>query len=150
MEAKELRIGNIVDAIRYRDDSGDFYPTVVKSLSDGWGVLDGKNVYSTNINHEFYESGSEWGFTIGNESECKPIPLTEEWIIKFGFDIDGGMGFKSPHNTSHWHFSIRNGFIPSIWASSVILSDGYKGCKYVHQLQNLYFALTNEELIIKQ
>ena len=81
--------------------------------------------------------------------DTEPIPLTEEWLVMFGFEYEGGMGFKSPHNTSHWHFSIRNGFIPSIWVSGTILSDGYKGCKYVHQLQNLYFALTQKELIIK-
>tara|TARA_R110000744_G_scaffold368426_1_gene478308 strand:- start:36 stop:437 length:402 start_codon:yes stop_codon:yes gene_type:complete len=133
MKENELRIGNLVYAIRYRDDSGDFYPTVVKSLSDGWGVENGKNVYSTNINKQFYESGSEWGFTVGDESECKPIPLTEEWKDKIRDNeyirIDM-IGFIIYSNGHQYHFSVND-------------------YPYLHLIQNLYSALTNEELIIK-
>ena len=71
-----------------------------------------------------------------------PIPLTEEWLLKFGFE---------------WkNFAMRNGRI------SIRESDGKYNLhltneaastitiqiKYVHQLQNLYFALTGEELTI--
>lgn len=104
--------------------------------------------------NEVHESGLE----VANEYECiwigieefEPIPLTEEWLVKFGFEFNGGMGYKSPDNTAHWFFSIGNGFTPAFFGSRTILSDGYKGCKYVHQLQNLYFALTGTELTQQQ
>lgn len=78
---------------------------------------------------------------------AKPIPLTEQWLKDFGFEMyDYGALkddfqiklFKYGHTTYH-----RN----------TIEMDGAKGnwcyitkIMYVHQLQNLYFALTGEEL----
>ena len=60
-----------------------------------------------------------------------PIPLTEEWLLKFDckkiwvFEIfgDNKRGFHISTEYGEWIF-----------------------LKYVHQLQNLYFALTGEEL----
>jgi hypothetical protein len=85
----------------------------------------------------------------------KPIPLTEEWILKFGFDKDS----DNDYCFKGFHLEDRNidTFLPV--EKILKLKDNF-GCwyvgaylrelKYVHQLQNLYFALTNEELIIKQ
>jgi hypothetical protein len=79
-----------------------------------------------------------------NMQFCKPIPLTEEWLLRFGFvesqDIDTVFGLKL---NDFWYineFQIRNKF-------NAILLD--VELKYVHQLQNLYFALTNKELTLK-
>ena len=67
-----------------------------------------------------------------------PIPITEEWLLKFGFE-----------KTSLGHFK-KQGII-------LLVEDFYYICllgntsviiKYVHQLQNLYFALTQKELTI--
>lgn len=69
-----------------------------------------------------------------------PIPLTEEWLVKLGFE-------KEPD-----HFFIcwgKNG------VELIDYEDGdyeFNHCstliKSVHQLQNLYFVLTGEELEI--
>jgi hypothetical protein len=87
-----------------------------------------------------------------------PIPLTEEWLIKLGFNLDDVDFYE------RIVFDNDNIFC-SLWARSeygLIISlstiDEEKEedtniklyhIKYVHQLQNLYFALTNEELTIK-
>ena len=77
-----------------------------------------------------------------------PIPLTEEWLKKFGFkDVIGRHGYKIKTTNAkviwnevvlefwnEWHFSGDEGIKMSI------------AIKHVHQLQNLYFALTGEEL----
>jgi hypothetical protein len=74
-----------------------------------------------------------------------PIPLTEEWLLKFGFKESG-----RDINIIHWYNGV-------IYLNSYELDFNgywlryYRGrihCKinYVHQLQNLYFALTGEEL----
>ena len=76
--------------------------------------------------------------------ELEPIPLTEEWLLKFGFKEDGHynsakrwMGiFNQPLIQCNGYFTIPNYFSTEI--------------KYVHTLQNLYFALTCEELTIKE
>ena len=83
--------------------------------------------------------------------DVEGIPLTEEWLIKFGFKQGNSMNF-------YWNKLIRDNINISIdpddgevWVcdifdnESIILTE----IKYVHQLQNLYFALTGKELTIK-
>ena len=74
----------------------------------------------------------------------KPIPLTEEWLLKFGFEIDNGLDKRYRKENDHIEVGLR--YIKSI----KVFKLGFIGTeiKYVHQLQNLYFALTGEELII--
>ena len=75
---------------------------------------------------------------------AKPIPLTEEWLVKFGFKIEG----KTWGNTNY------SKDFSGIWLQDrgelykCTISNGNKHIeiRYVHQLQNLYFALTGEEL----
>jgi len=84
-----------------------------------------------------------------NWDRIKPIPLTEEWLLKMGFKFFGGSGYKTEYSDLHWNFSLRNGFMPDIFFKHAIKADKIIGCNYVHQLQNLYHALTNNELTIK-
>ena len=66
-----------------------------------------------------------------------PIRITEEWLLKFGFEKKGDFWFvKSGIKIENRN----NGFSYFRYLSEIkILS--------VHQLQNLYFALTGEELM---
>ena len=76
----------------------------------------------------------------------QPIPLTGEWLLNFGFNkscFTISNFFKKDiylniDNKGKWTFNLAEGI-------GVYLTD----IKHVHQLQNLYFALTNEELTIK-
>jgi hypothetical protein len=88
----------------------------------------------------------------------KPIPLTEEWLLKFdGFIKDGeylSIGrldckycFKYRDLADNWAFYIE-------YTDGRPTDDGVKypvafDIKYVHQLQNLYFSITREELTLK-
>lgn len=75
--------------------------------------------------------------------EFHRIPLTEQWLVKFGFisnpysDRYEKDSFRIEHNAERG-YSI-------FWHDKTGVS-----LENVHQLQNLYFALTGEELIIKQ
>lgn len=84
---------------------------------------------------------------ISPESYCG-IPLTEEWLLKFGFKKT----LKSMNT-----FTLFNHEEGEVWFE-VCGADGYEWyrphdifprIKHVHQLQNLYFALNGEELEIK-
>lgn len=108
--------------------------------------------------------------------EYEPIPLTESWMVKFGFDT-----YDSEIDYIEWGKLISCDFqIQAIntWYDAEdsddngdvfrIISDGFyerdklyfaydlgslnvrRRIKYVHQLQNLYFALTGEELTVKK
>ena len=75
-----------------------------------------------------------------NIETCKPIPLTEEWLFKFGF--------KKWKNKKIWTFT----GVMIYQMKDGKFYRGRKSCRIcidtVHQLQNLYFALTGEELVL--
>lgn len=78
------------------------------------------------------------------EDECQPIPLTEEWLTKLGFNDHS---IKLPHIV----FDVANTLTYNI--EDRTLTFGYYGelrIEYVHQLQNLFHSLTGEELTIKE
>ena len=87
---------------------------------------------------------------------CKdysPIPLTPEILEKAGFVLDE-RGYKIPISGSAWLILDEdegyNIFILQIDTEGGIDYVLLKGtAKSVHQLQNLYFALTGEELTIE-
>jgi hypothetical protein len=79
----------------------------------------------------------------------EPIPLTEEWLLKFGKTKLG----LSVQQSSYPDGDLYVGFDDKGICRLMNCSEGFnfgKEIKYVHQLQNLYFALTGEELIIKE
>ena len=113
MKANELRIGNrllIVGSLREE--------CIIRTISD---TLIG---YET----ETRKGGCriEW---------LQPIPLTEEWLLKFGYELSQGHYIISGH---------------LIWKCNDLLMCDKNGIvlKHVHQLQNLYFSLTGCELEI--
>lgn len=75
--------------------------------------------------------------------KIKPIKLTKEWLLKFGFE----------HNDDFYSIGLIH-----IWYGVESSDFNYgnknalysiKTIKHVNQLQNLYFALTGKELTIK-
>jgi hypothetical protein len=76
----------------------------------------------------------------------KPIYLTEEWLERLGFDITGEDDFDKTFGDIK-QISIRKNKLHNTDKFGVYLSQRrIVNVKYVHQLQNLYFALTNTEL----
>jgi len=82
----------------------------------------------------------------------EPIPLTEEWLVKFEFELEEKRTYHKLINKDTEFCVYIDGEILElnsliIWQSDAVYVRGI--LKYVHQLQNLYFALTGEELTIK-
>ena len=121
MKEQDLRIGNVV-------------------LFNG--------VESTMTGHNFFGFGRTFkdGVTALEYFNIKPIPLTEEWLLKFGFNDlqDNSYEFWK---SSIWCLLFENGKYEVYYGSMCL---GLPILKSVHQLQNLYHALTGEELIIKK
>lgn len=93
---------------------------------------------------------------------CTPIPLTTNWLEKFGFEKNKDnrwMRGKSRYAIFYFEY-YATGEDNTMWRIEYHDKDygrnEYKDCnqwgdiiKHVHQLQNLYFALTGEELTYK-
>lgn len=79
------------------------------------------------------------------------IPLTEEWLIKMGYERRGPIWFH-PTTVLHeiWNRAKLGG---EHYIAGRMEPDYFLGIseqiKYVHQLQNLYLSLTGKELEIK-
>lgn len=74
--------------------------------------------------------------------EAEPIPITEEWLFKFGFE-------KSEYLENIYKYKIYNVSLDKFGDLHFYffgIHDCSRKIKYVHELQNLYFSLTGQEL----
>jgi len=117
IEVRELRIGNLVKAVHKKSD-----------ILNSYIVIEGKHIYDL-------ENGK-------SEFDFYGIPITEEWLLKFGFTQS--LAFKSVYFIGTF-LSITLGNKIMFEINDQIISE----IKYIHQLQNLHFALTQKELEIK-
>lgn len=74
--------------------------------------------------------------------KLNPIPLNEEWLKRFMFENYDDLNLVYIKNSIQ--ISREKGFY---WYK--LINGDEIEVTYVHQLQNLYFALTGEELTIK-
>jgi hypothetical protein len=78
------------------------------------------------------------------------IPITEEWLFKFGFEKqDKYWFFLRTHYANFDEFNYSILFEKVTLEKNSIELGICNTIKYIHQLQNLYFALTNTELQIQ-
>ena len=75
---------------------------------------------------------------------AKPIPLTEEWLERFGFEIKkGAWGTSAEIRVGRVRYVLYQN--RNVW--SINPTDGFRvDFKYIHTVQNHYFALTGQEL----
>jgi len=131
MKATELRIGSLV----FIDLSGK--PYVVDAI-----IRDG-TPSDTHCGFELYVEGIDYDYAIYAE----PIPLTDDWLKKFGFSVtekNGSMGHFKVYTNEPLTFNTNHGW----WLRNAPFDN--ERLMYVHQLQNLYFALTGDELTLKE
>jgi hypothetical protein len=136
LEPKDLRIGN---ALMYKEQ---FVHVTMLSLDidDEYEDTIGFCEWGKNSNEI-----ADWNRAM---PELKPIPLTAQMLEGCGFEYFAGGFYEKKLN--------RNIFNINIDIPKITLSDDYHNemqlteipCIYLHQLQNLYFALTGEELKI--
>src|SRR5574343_39323 len=131
MKSNELRVGNWI----YPNDENATYYPVLEIMQDVVVCHKAAKVFERDVRIPY--------------SEIRPIPLTEEWLVKVGFR------FAKKRNGYNIYFHIKqfrgiddkirmniddqSRFWFYVYNATVRLY-------YVHQLQNIYFALTTEEL----
>ncbi len=147
IEAKELRLGNLLT--NFLGESFEVNIETLRAFATG--------------HHEF--------------GAPQPIPFTEEWLIKFGFTVRNFVmndQHKEPFiKTVDYKIAVSDFELeyesitvlkddPNHKSSNIFKLIGNGGydepgeldltnqVQYVHQLQNLFFALTGKELTIKE
>ena len=86
--------------------------------------------------------------------DLNPIPLTEQWLLDFGL-VKKHVDFRTQSNPTAYNGGILELNDFTVYLDKSEIEWSYRATvldapKYVHQLQNLYFALTQEELILKE
>jgi len=77
-------------------------------------------------------------------SLCLPIQLTEELLLKCGFEIKKSGRFGNEYHFKNFSlYTSKEKTICFVWDDKYIID-----ILYIHQLQNIFFALTNQELKI--
>lgn len=136
IKPQHLRIGNIVNILSESDNiiipNGE---TMIISEITWGGVTEILPGREQNIRLSY--------------SLIDPIPLTEDWLKKFGFIKEQREGGEvafclSENDCNVIVHDFGEGYL-FVWELSFM----GRPLKYVHQLQNLYFALTGSELTTK-
>ena len=154
MKANELRIGNYITGI-YEDNNDEERKVLCRviALDETGDMIDYKIWVET-----FGQDSAEYF------SEFEPITLTEEWLLWLGFTVKV-KNYSLNIGSELFEYAIKDQFV--IWNAKDSLELRIKKqgpgwvfremtekndlvYKYVHQLQNLYFALTGEELILNK
>lgn len=146
MEANELMIGNLVTIENKKSwlQLSDI-PLVVCGITENSEPI--KAVLFPESKHCVRVCDNDRNEYNQLEEFIKPIPLTEEWLLKFGFEKDEeckSWSILTSLEKFDYLFEIENKYQECFQPDFIKID-----IKYVHQLQNLYFALTGNKLEIK-
>jgi hypothetical protein len=125
MKTNELKIGNYI--IYNNDEIG-----VLSGVQD-FLINNGKVAINQRIDI-FY-----------NIETIKPIELNKEWFNKLGMTYYS-LPTKSNRSVGYYTLKYGNRFKINSSDGNYSFINFRKEVKYVHELQNLYFAITGEEL----
>ena len=137
MEVRELRIGNILH------DQNSNYLRVTDITQKGFTTYV--------IDRSKYPLPKGW--------KVEPVPITEEILLKCGFIKSDSGNYHAHIDTNetvlidymHLYIGEEEKYfsIEDIYRNEVYIFSGNQTPKYLHQLQNLYYFLTQKELNIE-
>ena len=128
MEAKNFRIGNLLESKQW----------------GGFGTIEG--IEQTKIGFEIKSKGYIHKNESGKYFDLQPIELTDEWLSKFSFVEETKNEF-----TLRQHpiiFKIHRNLITGEFMCRLDVNYSFL-VKTVHELQNLFFAISKQELELK-
>ena len=83
------------------------------------------------------------------DRDLKPIPISEDWMLEFGAEKE-----IYEEGSDEYYLIIRRDKFSIIWESDdnvyCDISENVFKLKYVHTMQNMYYALEGEELKINK
>jgi hypothetical protein len=108
------------------------------------------NLVMDNAKVKIVTSGmiSNWDIIKRDYGGYKPIPLTEEWLVRFGFEKR--YDYILPYQYSYQKAGLLLSEDFTMSDFTMYMTTYGKALKYVHTLQNLYHALNDEELTLNE
>jgi hypothetical protein len=130
MEAKNLRIGNFIKDRGNKVIRIDF----MEYQESGYSTKFGQRIF---LNDKEVHPMTEY------TDYAIPIDINEEWLSKLGFTRDDETDYR-------WYI-LDKSIAYAADDNSIRIADSWEfgKRKYVHELQNLFFALTGNELSIE-
>jgi len=138
LDAKDLRIGNLILVHNH-------YVATIERIGKDIGV----KTYGEKISQIDYIE----------LQYLTPIELTDEWLLRFGFEVDDDLGdqiyYQIPNQKNGYGICFDHDdiafykFYGNGGENVHTLIHDEEHLQYVHQLQNLYYALTQTELTLK-
>lgn len=141
LESKELRIGNYINA-----HGGNDVTFCKKGMPRFLARI--SSIYIIGFSYEAIEKMPDY-----YHKDIEPISITEEWLLKFGFEKEYESKFRrvfvllNKEMAFTFNFSKVNNE-KSVFEIKGLNVDMYL-VQFVHQVQNLFHSLTGEELMIK-
>lgn len=133
-EANELKIGNWV---KY---DGELYKVI--------GIVTSINSNGTRYFRTQLET-REGDFSKAKTQEwINPIPLTPEILEKCGWTYNNESDLFEIYGDARMSMVFRENVQSYVMFNSILKALIAKRITYIHQLQNLFFALTGEELTV--
>jgi hypothetical protein len=117
IEAKDLRIGNLVSAALYSN------AIIVESICSSNEDIYNRDTGEVPLHHIF------------------PIQINDDWMVGFGFELFPWGWVKKSSNDFGVRINLRS-YNYEVSGNSPVKIE------FVHQLQNLFFVLTGEELAV--
>jgi hypothetical protein len=116
------------------------------------------HIYNSSINNDMRVTDiHEWKICCGlvdaefEKDEIQPIPLTEEWLLKFHSEEEIKKSGRFPNEITIydrfifiWKEEYKYWYVVTAYHKEYLTK-----IEFVHEYQNFIFALTGEELIIK-
>jgi hypothetical protein len=133
IKPNELRLGNL---IKYTGEPYPAYP-----LKDG--IVEVEAVLQDGVNL------SQGDSTLYESDQLQGIPLTPEWLVRMGCEVNTYHDEDGALVTLPRLF-VMQPFYKEAHSLSISHAPKARRLRYVHDFQNYYFVLTGEELTIKE
>jgi len=134
IQATELRIGNFI-GMNLEEYPNNFFTALeigeTMKVYEGLITLKGAIIKRVETSFMYVD-------------DFEPIPLTEDWLVRLGFEKPAHSWNGDKFHLSEWDSYPLNWCVAMNKNGAVLVEK----LKYVHQLQNLYFALTGTELTL--
>ena len=128
MNSKDIRIGNYILVPEKLPSSG-FKHIEVEVDAISYSVL-------------AYQVGDM--LSLCEHTETRGIEITEKWLERFGFKDEPKIGWEKKNVYLQFHA------VQEHWEVNLTEGIFLRPIKYVHELQNIYFTLTGEELLCSE